>query len=771
MWKSWRTFGAPVAEAPGSRLVTLSASAVVAMLAGNLLPPDPGWRYALVATALLAGWRGLTGRGLRLGWWASCGVLAGLAACAFAPRAPVAFGGTSAPVRFVVTVRDGWTGGARGLGTRVSVGRVELAGKDLRSPREMDLYVTAPVGLAQLPRPGSRWEGSGELVFDPSLPLKAGYLRVKTLLLLRPLTGGSLVDRLREAGVRSLRGSAGVEPVRLHAAALASALVLERRESLLEGEVSSMRRSGLVHLLSVSGLHVGLVGVLAWGALSLAGVRPTTRRWIVAGALIAFALIAGGNAPVRRAATAGVAYLVARQLGRPLEPLPSVWAIVAGLSLLEPSVLLQPGFELSAFVTLALVRWIAPLAAWLHVLPARLAQALAVALVAQGASSPMVGAYFAVVPPLGVIANLLAAPLELLLVGASILALLTAPLWSFLGGLALLAVAGGQWLLGAASALGGAVSLPFAPLPAGLVAVLAALGLFALTRVRWSRGAALLLVAATVAWMVFPPRARPWTHELRVLGVREGMALLVRSGEGAVLVDAGRSPVDAWRELARARVRTLDALVVTHPDADHTGGAAMLLERLRVRRLCYPRALGERAEIVPLRRMARLKGIEEVPLVRGQRVVLGGITCDLVWPPPAMEGADNDASLAARLSMGGIRVLVTGDLEAPGEAAILARGLPLRAEVLQLPHHGSRTSSSPAFLQAVQPVIALAATGVRPRFAYPDPTVARRTLEVPAVLVVQGGGVAVVGWEAEGRLTVGTAEPVMVARRRGPGVD
>jgi competence protein ComEC len=769
MWKSWRTSGAPVPETAGSRLVTLSASAVVAMLAGNLLAPDPVWRVPLLAVAFLAGWRGLVGEGQRLAWWSACGVLVGLAACSFAPRAPGGFAGAPVPVRFVVTVRDGWMSGARGLGTRVRVSGLELAGRPLRGPREMDLYVTAPVGLAKLPRPGTRWEGSGELVFDGSLPLKAGYLRVKTLLLLRTKPGGSAVDRLREAGVQSLRTSAGVDPVRLHAAALASALVLERRESLLEGEVASMRRSGLVHLLSVSGLHVGLVGVLAWGALSLAGVRPTTRRWVVVLALVAFALLAGGNAPVRRAATAGVAYLVARHLGRPLEALPAVWAIVAGLSALEPAVLLQPGFELSAFVTLALVRWIVPLAAWMHVLPRRLAQALAVALVAQASSSPMVGAYFAVVPPLGVVANLLAAPLELLLVGASILALVVAPLSSFVGGLALLAVALGQWLLDGASALGGRLSWPFAPLPALLALVLAGLGLLALTRIRFSRAAALVLVVATITWMVAPAPRPSWTHELRVLGVGEGMALLVRSGKGAVLVDAGRSPLDAWRELARARVRSLDALVVTHPDADHTGGAAMLLERLPVRRLCYPQALGERAEIVPLRRLARLRGVEEVPLVRGQRIVLGGVRCDLLWPPPAMEGIDNDASVAARLSLGGVRVLITGDLEAPGEAAILACGFPLRAEVLQLPHHGSRTSSSQAFLEAVQPVIALAATGVRPRFAYPHPTVARRTLEVPAVLVVQGGGVVIVGWESEGRLTVGTAEPVLVSRRRGPG--
>ena len=204
----------------------------------------------------------------------------------------------------------------------------------------MELYVSAPVGLAELPVPGSRWEGSGELVGDPRLPLKIGYLRVKTLLLLRPQPGGSPVDRLREAGVQALHESAGVDPTRLHAAGLAAALVLQRREGLQAGEVASMRRSGLVHLLSVSGLHVGLVAVLVWGALNLAGVHPRTRRWVVIAALVGFSLLAGGNAPVRRAAAAGIAYLAARQLGRPLEPLPTVWAIVAGLVALEPAVAL-----------------------------------------------------------------------------------------------------------------------------------------------------------------------------------------------------------------------------------------------------------------------------------------------------------------------------------------------------------------------------------------------------------------------------------------------
>ena len=388
-------------------------------------------------------------------------------------------------------------------------------------------------------------------------------------------------------------------------------------------------------------------------------------------------------------------------------------------------------------------------------------------MVAQAASTPLVGGYFAVVPPLGVVANLLAAPLELLLVAASLLALAVAPLSSSLGGLALLGVALGQWLLDRASAVGGLLSWPFPPLPAVLALVLAALALAALTRARFALPAALLLVTGTLAWMVLPGLPAPSPHRVRVLGVREGMAILVESQGTAVLVDAGRSPGDAWRELARVRVRRLDALVVTHPDADHTGGAATLVERLRVRRLCFPRALGERAEIVALRRAARFAGVEEVALEEDQRLRFGAIGCEVFWPPPVMEGADNDASLVARFGAGGARVLIAGDLEAAGEGSVLAsrRVTAGGGASAPAPRLADRRPPLP-FLAAVGPVIALAATGTHPRFAYPDPLVVERVRALPAVMVRQGEGEGSVGWDEAGRLAIGGARNVWVSRQR-----
>ncbi|HVN75098.1 MAG TPA: ComEC/Rec2 family competence protein [Thermoanaerobaculaceae bacterium] len=765
MSRFWRIFAGQTAESPGAGLIALGASAVLGVAAGNLAPPERGWVGPLLALALLCGWRGLVRRRALL-WWVPCGIALGLAACAAAARTPPGLAGKAVPVRFEVSVRDGWVSGARGWGTRVRLRQVEWAGRATDRPREMQLYIAAPVGVADLPAPGTTWAGAGELVFDRDHPLAPGFLRVKSMLLMRRAGDGPVVDRLREAGVRALERSAGSSPRRLRAAALASALALQRLESIQEGEFASMRRSGLVHLLSVSGLHVGLVGMMVWAILNAVGVRPGPRRWIVALAVVGFALLAGGNPPVRRAATAGVAYLVGRRLGRPLEPLPVVWGIVGALSLLEPSVLLQAGFQLSAFVTLALVRWVEPVTRLLRWLPTRLAQAASVALVAQGAAAPLVGTHFAVIPPLGVVASLLAAPLELFLVGASLLALVVSTVGSRLGAAALEAVSVGQRLLDGASAAGGGSSWPFPPPSTLVAAVLAALALVAVTRTRAAAAAGLTLAAGTAAWMLIPGGRSATACEVRTLGVSEGMALLLRCGDGSVLVDAGRSPVEAWRELARNRVRRLDALVVTHPDADHTGGAALLLDRLSVRRFAFPEALGERAEIVPLRRLARLRGVEEVPLQRGGRYEFGGAGWEVLWPPRTMEGVDNDASLVARVTMWGPRLLVAGDIEAPGEAALLREGGDLESELLQLPHHGSRTSSTPPFIAAVRPVVAIAATGVRPRFAYPNPSVATRVIATPAVLVSQGGGEAWVRWRRSGPLGVGGDPAVWVARSR-----
>jgi len=572
---------------------------------------------------------------------------------------------------------------------------------------------------------------------------------------------------VRERGTRALEAGAGGSALGRSGAALAAALVLGRQEMLDRSSVNLLRRSGLAHILSVSGLHVVLVSAILWGILTVAGAPPRARRWILIPALAAFAVVAGAWAPVLRATAATVAYLVTRQAGRPVLPLPAMWAVVATLVLVEPSALLQPGFQLSAAVSLALIRWVGPLTRAAEVLPRWLASALAVALVGQLASWSLVGMAFASVPPWGAVANLLAAPLAMPLVGAALAAVVLAPLG--LAGPWLWLVGVGDWALQWVSKLGAGTAWLFPPVPAWLGLIGGGLLLAGLVRLRWAWIAVATLAVGSVAWTLAPAWSDRPAGEVRLLGVGEGLALLLRTPDSAVLVDAGRSAGDALRGLAAARVRRLDALILTHADSDHTGGAAALLERVRVGALVVPGAIAGRSEVEPLLRLASDRGIKVLQLAAGDELGWGGIRCRVAWPGARGRLEDNDLSLVAVFTLGGERVLVTGDVEATGEASVVASGVDLRADVLQLSHHGSRTSSTALLLAAVRPRVAIAGTGRRPRFSYPDPVVSARVHALPALLVSQTGGVERLWWGTDGAIMAGTRQPVrMPARRGGP---
>ena len=747
MPRSSRSSGATDAELEGGALVAASVAALLALALCNLDPPARGWWAALLPAAVTATVLGLRRWPGGRGWWVLAGLCLGGLSGALAPRAPLAVPAAGVPVRALLAVRDGWQASEYGWSTRVRLDEAIVAGAPHRCARELWLTLPADVPAAALPLAGSRWEAMGELVYRSGRPLRRPQLRVKSERLLRPAAGRPSVDRLREAGMQALQRAAGADPGLLRAAGLAAALVLGRTEAVAQGEVEAMRRSGLAHLLAVSGLNVGLVGAFVWGVLLAAGVRPAHRRWVVAVAMLAFAALAGWGAPVRRAAFAGAAYLGARQLGRPLLSLPVVWAVVAAIALLEPDAVLQAGFQLSAVVTLALVRWVEPLTGRLPVLPRWAAAALAVAIIGHAASASLVGQHFGTFSLLGIGANLAAAPVAFVLTVLSLIALGGAALSSWLGWALLSAIAPLHAALDAISraASGGVLEFPAFPLVAGVAAV--AIGGLALGRNRVAAAAALASVALWIGWVALPGRSAQSGNEVRMLPVTDGMSLLLRGPGGAVLFDAGRSAVAAGRSLAALRVGRLAALVVTHPDADHIGGVARILDRLRVDTLVFPSVAADHPVLVALCRVARSRGVALRPVAAGTRVVAAGMPCDVLWPPSGPgTTAGNDASLVVRVHAGGTTVLVTGDIEQEGEAGLLARAGALRADVLQLPHHGSATSSGMPFLLAARPRIALAASGTAPRFAYPAREVLARLRRLPAVPMSQRDGARAITW-------------------------
>jgi competence protein ComEC len=231
--------------------------------------------------------------------------------------------------------------------------------------------------------------------------------------------------------------------------------------------------------------------------------------------------------------------------------------------------------------------------------------------------------------------------------------------------------------------------------------------------------------------------------ELHLLDVGQGDAVAIRTPRGRwLLVDAGR----AWKggdagartvvPWLRRRGGALTALVLTHPHADHVGGAATVLARLRPAEVWDPGfVLGSAVyrEVLTAARGARSRWRRVSP---GDSLVVDGVAVTVLAPDSAWTAALDDPNLASvvlAVRIGRVRVLLTGDAEGPEEAWLLARAArdtavasALRADVLKVGHHGSRTSSTPAFLAAVRPRLALVSVGAGNTYGHPSPEVVQR---------------------------------------------
>ncbi len=572
-------------------------------------------------------------------------------------------------------------------------------------------------------------------------------------------------------------------------------------------------RAGVAHVLAVSGLHVAIVALtvaaLLRGALGvsvrlLAG-GAAWRVALLGGAAAAwgYALLAGGRESGLRAAGMAATLVAAALVRRRGDVWNALLLAAAGLTLGDPARVFQPGVQLSFLSVAGLLGfWRLPrrredgsgrvvrLARW----AVRWALASMRASVgATLATLPVLASLFGQVSLVGPLGNLVALPL---LGGLAVPALLAAAtalpgseeVAGWLVRLAALAVrATDGWVAWLASLRGAAAHVP--P-PTGPQAAAWLALVFALPRAfarRESRpapalraravAAAALLVLLTEAiggaWRPAPPSALRVTF----LDVGQGDATLLETPEGEhILVDAG--PAFTWpggggfdagvRAVApalRAKgIRRIDLLVISHPDADHAGGAAAILDRFETGEIWIPApALGaeglasilEAAERhrVPVTALAR----GAPPRVRGQTRI------EVLAPPAGREGpvsprvrrSWNDACLVLRVVTPGLAVLLPGDIEGPAEVALLQADVDLRADVLKIPHHGSATSAAPGFLAAVGPCIGVLSAGAWNRFGFPAPaTLARlgargvrilRTDREGAIMVTLGAGRTVAG--------------------------
>ena len=533
--------------------------------------------------------------------------------------------------------------------------------------------------------------------------------------------------------------------------ALLAALALGERGGLDAARRDAFRRLGLSHLLSVSGLHLVLVAALGYaiarGVLRLAPIGDR-RRAALASAILAatgYAILAGFGIPVRRALVLLLAIAASVWMRRPVQRGAPLAVAALAILALDPAALFDAGAQMSFLASGALIFGMQRAAQrtageksrlWRHIVDLLDTSALATA-----ATAPIAAAAIGSVSPWGLLANLVAVP------WTGFLLMPTALIAGVLAGIAgahrfsdvaldamraIAALSLGALAIGARIAPAPWLSQP-APFFVGMA--LAALFFVVRATTPWRRIAAALAIVALLA--LAPAAAiRPLPPRVVVLDVGQGDAVLVQGRTGALLVDAGVAlpdGVDLGRSVVVPALRALgvdrlDLLVASHADLDHRGGLPSVLEALPVARLWLPRGALEEPAFAGTIATARAAGtVVEEQGAGGAALEAGDLHVEPLWPASEAGAASrNDRSLTLRVHVAGRTVLLPGDLEAAAERRLLDSGATLHADVLKLAHHGSRTSSSAAWLAAVDGAVAVASAPHFGRFGMPHAEVVAR---------------------------------------------
>lgn len=524
------------------------------------------------------------------------------------------------------------------------------------------------------------------------------------------------------------------------------ALVLGDRSAVGDDALDAFRETGLMHLLAVSGLHVLLVGmslfVFLKPVLGRLGLRRRTVdivRGVVTLALLGvYVLITGASVSVVRAFVMASVAVLGVVIQRRPDALNTLGVAAVGLLLIRPTALFDVGFQLSFAAVAALVTLVplfeSALPVWSRSgAPGFVTSSVTASLAATLGTAPVLLVHFGRVALGGLVLNLPAIPLTGATLGLGLGAIVTDPLPGvpdWLGALASLAGDALLWtsrtgadLLGTL-AIDGFLDRPLvvAALAAGLVAL--ALARRPVARLRVATFAVACL--ALSAWGSVAPPAL----DVVFLDVGQGDATLLTTPDGsAVLVDAGvKTPYSDQGErtvvphLERFGVSRLDALVLTHADADHIGGAAAVLRAVAVGRLVTNGHGGETRLWAELRALADSLGVPVVAARAGDTLAVDPAVRLRVLGPGRRHGDANEASIVLHVQHGATRWLLTGDAEHGGEADLVRQyGARLEADVVKVGHHGSRTSSTPALVAAAgAPEYAVVSVAKENRYGLPD---------------------------------------------------
>ncbi|MDY6978721.1 MAG: DNA internalization-related competence protein ComEC/Rec2 [Pseudomonadota bacterium] len=579
-----------------------------------------------------------------------------------------------------------------------------------------------------------------------------GYVRYDN----RPLVSRPVPWRYRLDQWRQRLSQALQQPLAGQAGALFRALSVGDRRDVDSSTWEVLRVTGTAHLLAISGMHIGLLAALVFWLTRylwrLGGERlllwlpaPRAAALLATLAALVYAAMAGFAIPTQRALVMLAVVMLALWRLRPLAPGRTLaWAALLVL-LLDPLAVLSAGFWLS-FAAVALILYAlggarprSRLHQWLRI---------------QGwitlGLAPLLIAWFQQVSLVAPLANLLAIPLvSLLIVPLALLGTLATLTFPALGNVLL---TGLGWLLeGMLEVLQSMAAWPFSHWQTGTgsagALLLLGAGLLLLLAPRGLPGrylAPVLCLPLLLGSGARPPPGQAW---LTLLDVGQGLSAAVQTRSRLLIFDTGArysTSFDTGAAVVVPYVRHsgysgIDHLVISHGDNDHIGGLASVRQALPVGRL---------STSVP----EQIPGAGHRACEAGQRWQWDGVHFQFLAPAPGRLGG-NDASCVLRIEAGEQVALLSGDIEQAGERALLRRQrAKLAADILVAPHHGSLTSSTPAFVTAVNPDYVLYPVGYRNRYRFPRPAVVARYTAVGArqYRVDEEGALRFVLGEADG---------------------
>jgi competence protein ComEC len=577
-----------------------------------------------------------------------------------------------------------------------------------------------------------------------------------------PGLGDALRDRIETVVGR------GTDGVRR---AIVLGVVLGEDEGLPAAAQDDFRASGLYHLLAVSGQNVAFLagGVYALGWL-LRLPRVARESSIVA-VIAAYVLAVGWQPSVVRAGVAGGLASLAWLLARPSERWHCLAVGALVLTAWMPTSVLEPGFQLSfaavAAIFVAVPRLRRSLAG--YPIPGAVSDALAVALACSVVTSPIVLFHFGEAPAYTVLANVVAFPAAPLVLGLGLLAAVVDPVSSSAGaGLAALAGWAAAWLQLVATVVAGLPSAQLQTRPTlGLGLALVAGVLAARSVRRWFPRrhraplavafAGLVLLAAT-AWATGgePTREPPAGLRVTFLDVGQGDSILLETPRARVLVDQGPPEGDVAHQLRAMGIRSLSALVLTHPQRDHVGGAADVVRGLQIGQVLEPRLAATGPEREAALRAARSRGVPVRVVRAGATYRAGGLRLRALWP--ADEGTRfEDPNLNAVVL---VATYGTTDvfLAADAESDVTARLSLPEVEVLKVAHHGSEDPGLENELRELRPRVAVISCGRGNEYGHPRPETLAALESWPGLSVYRTDedGRVVVESDGRGAITVDT---------------